>query len=290
MIGIRRTADDNFDGIWTIRSCMRMTTMKYLFIRLLLLFGLSGITSCSDPTNSHLPVPQDIPVYTYRVVNTYPHDTAAFTQGLAIEDTILYEGTGLNGRSSLRRVALHNGAIERIHQLSPILFGEGITVYNNRIYQLTWTSKMGFVYDKDTFQEIRSFTYPTEGWGLTHDGDRFIMSDGTSILYFRDMVTFEEIKSLSVRANGEAVSKLNELEYVKGEVYANVWQTDRIARINPDNGQVVGWIDLQGLLTPEQKAAGADVLNGIAYDPVQDRLFITGKLWPSVYEIELVEK
>ena len=256
----------------------------------LLITTAISVFSCTDPTNSEPTAPQEIPVYTYRIVNTYPHDPEAFTQGLVVEDSVFYEGTGLRGKSTLRRVDLDTGDVQRIHNLSPILFGEGITIYNNRIYQLTWTSHIGFVYDKDTFQQLRSFSYPTEGWGLTHDGARFIMSDGTSFLYFRDGVTFDEIGRIPVTADGKPVDRLNELEYVNGEVYANVWGTNRIARINPQNGQVVGWIDLTGLLDPEDVTGRVDVLNGIAYDPQQDRLFVTGKWWPFVFEIELVEK
>jgi len=256
----------------------------------LLIFAAVTVFSCTDPTNSEPTPAQETPVYTYNIVGTYPHDTEAFTQGLVIEDSVFYEGTGQLGKSTLRRVDIATGAVQRLHNLSPILFGEGITIYNNRIYQLTWQAHMGFVYDKDTFQQLRSFSYPTEGWGLTHDGTRFIMSDGTSFLYFRDGVTFDEIDRIPVIADGEPVDRLNELEYVNGEVYANVWGTDRIARINPQNGLVVGWIDLAGLLDPEDVSGPIDVLNGIAYDPQQDRLFVTGKWGPRVFEIELVEK
>ena len=256
-----------------------------------LITGALSVYSCTDPTNSGMPVQTGpTPVYTYQIVNTYPHDPDAFIQGLVVEDSVFYEGTGLNGRSSLRRVRLTSGQVEKIIPLSASVFGEGITVYNNKIIQLTWQSNIGFVYDKETFEEIRTVAYPTEGWGITYDGSRFIMSDGSSQLFFRDPVTFEELGRVSVTDEGQPVSQLNELEYIKGEVYANVWQTDRIARINPTTGKVIAWIDLTGILTNEDRQTTVDVLNGIAYDAQKDRLFVTGKLWPKIFEIKLVPK
>lgn len=228
----------------------------------------------------------DVPVCTYRVINTYPHDPTAFTQGLAFEDGFLYEGTGLCGYSSLRKVELKTGNIVKICELQPEYFGEGITIYEDFIIQLTYQNFVGFVYDKYSFKLIRKFTYSTEGWGITHDGNHIIMSDGTSTLYFLDPGTFEEISRITVHDSNGPVEKLNELEYVQGEIYANVWRTDRIARIDPDTGQIIGWIDLRGLLTPDQREK-AEVLNGIAYDQENDRLFVTGKWWPYLFEIEL---
>jgi glutamine cyclotransferase len=229
-----------------------------------------------------------VPVYTCRVVNTYPHDRDAFTQGLVYEDGILYEGTGLRGRSTLRKVELETGDVSQIHKLPPQFFGEGITIYGNRIIQLTWQSNVGLVYDKYSFRLLQKFNYPTEGWGITHDGKRLIMSDGTSILRFLDPETFEEIGRIDVREKGGTVAGLNELEYVQGEVYANVWPTDRIARIAPETGQVVGWIQVKGLLRAEDRFTGVQVLNGIAYDPKNNRLFVTGKFWPRLFEVELI--
>ncbi len=225
--------------------------------------------------------------YTYKVVNTYPHDRDAFTQGLAFENGVLYEGTGLRGHSTLRRVELETGDILQIRELPAQFFGEGVTIYGNKIIQLTWQSNVGFVYDKESFELLQEFNYPTEGWGITHDGKRLIMSDGTATLHFLDPETFEEIGGIEVLDRGSPVTRLNELEYVQGEIYANVWQTDLIARIAPLTGQVTAWIDLKGLLGPEDRSEPVDVLNGIAYDAENDRLFVTGKLWPKLFEIEL---
>ena len=240
-------------------------------------------------TNSTLPaLSYPAPVIGYRIVNTYPHDPRAFTQGLVFADGILYEGTGLRGQSSLRKVDLETGNILRVRQLAAHFFGEGITIYGNRVIQLTWRAKVGFVYDIHTFQLLDTFNYPTEGWGITHDGKSLIMSDGTSTLYFLDPQTFQEVHRLEVHTRDGPVSRLNELEYVQGEIYANVWKTDRIAKISPETGEVVGWIDLEGLLRPTDRNRRIDVLNGIAYDVKNDRLFVTGKLWPKLFEIELI--
>jgi len=207
---------------------------------------------------------------------------------LVFEDGVLYEGTGLNGRSTLRRVKLETGEVLQIHELPAQFFGEGVTVYGNDIIQLTWQSHVGFVYDRDSFELLQEFNYSTQGWGITHDGERLIMSDGTATLYFLDPETFEEIGRVGVYDNDGSVNRLNELEYVQGEIYANVWQTNCIARIDPQTGQVVGWIELKGLLTPEDRGEPVDVLNGIAYDAENARLFVTGKLWPKLFEIELI--
>jgi glutamine cyclotransferase len=230
--------------------------------------------------------PPPAPTYGYQVVRSYPHDRSAFTQGLFYRDGVLYEGTGLNGRSGIRKVRLETGEVLKVQPLSAQYFGEGITEWKGRIVQLTWQAQIGFVYDLNTFEQQRTFTYQGEGWGLTHDTTRIIMSDGSADLRFWDPVTLKETGRLTVRDQNGPVKELNELEYVKGEIYANVWQTDRIARISPKDGHVVGWIDLHGLLTPTERA-GTDVLNGIAYDAAGDRLFVTGKLWPRLFEIKL---
>jgi len=230
----------------------------------------------------------EIPVYSYQVIRTYPHDPLAFTQGLVFADGELYESTGLRGESTLRRVDLQTGKPLQVHELSALHFGEGIAVYGDRIVQLTWTSNIGFVYDRQSFKLLRTFHYPNEGWGITHDGKRLIMSDGSSTLYLWDPDTFEEVGRIEVRAGGRPVPSLNELEYIKGEIYANIWQSDVIARISPQTGEVVAWVDLTGILSAQDRWPGVDVLNGIAYDSENERLFVTGKRWPKLFQIELV--
>jgi glutamine cyclotransferase len=270
--------------------------MKRLFVfscRTFLVF--CGVVLINFQSGSHA-ASQDgrdrsnIPVHTYRIVNTYPHDRKAFTQGLAFDDGYLYEGTGLCGQSSLRKVALKTGRILRIHFLKPRFFGEGITVSGDRIIQLTYSSRVGFVYDKNTFRLVKEFSYPSEGWGITHDGKRLIMSDGTPKLRFLDPDTFKEIGAVAVHDHRGEISGLNELEFVKGEIFANIWQEDRLAIIDPETGRIKGWVDLRGLLKPQDIAGDMDVLNGIAYDAVKNRLFVTGKLWPKLFEIELIKK
>ncbi len=226
------------------------------------------------------------PFYLARVVNTYPHDPSAFTEGLVFQDGFLYEGTGLYGRSALRRVA--TGQVLQSHALPSQYFGEGITIYGDRIIQLTWMNQVGFVYDKNSFAQQQTFSYGTQGWGITHDGTRLIVSDGTSTLYFWDPDTLAELGQLAVYDDRGPVTRLNELEYIQGKIYANVWLTDRIAIIDPQTGQVTAWINLVGLLDPEDGSQSADVLNGIAYDFDGDRLFVTGKYWPKLFQIELV--
>ncbi|MDY6835584.1 MAG: glutaminyl-peptide cyclotransferase [Chloroflexota bacterium] len=251
-----------------------------------LLFGICLIIGCGEDTST-----AELPIYfSYRVVEVYPHDHESFTQGLVFEDGMLYEGTGRRGKSSLRRVELETGNTLQTRRLSPEFFGEGIAIIEDRIIQLTWKSNVGFVYSKEDFELLRQFHYPWEGWGLTYDGEYLIMSDGTEILHFLDPLTFEEVRSIEVLDGVNCVSMLNELEYVDGEVYANVWNTDLIARISSETGQVLGWIDLQGLLTEQDRSLPVDVLNGIAYDAEMDRLFVTGKLWPKLFQIELVQQ
>ncbi len=224
------------------------------------------------------------PVAGYRVVATYPHDPDAFTQGLVF-DGDLYEGTGLEGRSTLRRVDLATGEVLQSRDLSPEHFGEGVAVVGDRIYQLTLETGTCFVYDRETFAVLETYAYPGAGWGLASDGKRLVMSDGSDRLVFRDPATFAALGHVDVRDGGVEVSNLNELEVVGGEIWANVWLTDRIARIDPASGRVTGWIDLAGLLSAAE-AGTADVLNGIAHDPATGRVFVTGKLWPALFEIE----
>jgi glutaminyl-peptide cyclotransferase len=233
------------------------------------------------------PVGSKAPVWSYRVVHAYPHDRRAFTQGLGFQDGVLYEGTGLNGASTLRRVDLATGRVLQQVALPPEHFGEGITLWQSSLLQLTWQSHLGFVYDRATFKPVRTFRYEGEGWGLTHDTANIIMSDGSASLRFLDPATFAERRRLLVTDAGVPIKDLNELEYVDGEIYANVWQTDFVARISPSNGRVLGWIPLRDLLSPAERSS-ADVLNGIAYDSAARRLFVTGKLWPKLFEIRVV--
>jgi len=226
--------------------------------------------------------------HTYRVIQTYPHDPSSFTQGLVFHQGALYEGTGLVGESTLRKVGLETGTVLQRLSLPPEQFGEGIAIQGERIFQLTLSSGTGYVYDLSSFRQLTTFSYPGEGWGLTHDGLQLILSDGTSTLRFLDPESLAEIGQLPVTDRGQPVAGLNELEFVSGEVFANIWPTDRVARISLETGQVVGWIDLAGLLPAESRAPGVDVLNGIAYDADRGRLFVTGKRWPSLFEIELV--
>ncbi len=256
------------------------------FLRTLLAITLAAIGGDSVYSCSNSPDTE--PVFTYRVVNTFPHDRSSFTQGLVYDTGFLYEGTGIKGKSALQRVDLATGEILQTRPLEDRFFGEGITIFEDKVVQLTWVSKVGFVYDRESFDPVGEFEYPTQGWGITHDGKQLIMSDGTATLYFLDPVTFGGIGQIEVRDRDGPVNRLNELEYVRGEVFANVWETDRIARIAPRTGRVVGWIDLEGLLTEEDRRETVDVLNGIAYDSEGDRLFVTGKLWPKLFEIKLV--
>jgi glutamine cyclotransferase len=227
------------------------------------------------------------PTQGYSLVRTYPHDPDAYCQGLVYQDGFLYEGTGKRGESTLRKVELETGKVVQQHKLDERLFGEGITIWNDQIIQLTWTSRQAIVYDLATFREKRRFSYQGEGWGLTHNGHSLIMSDGTATLRFLDPRTFEVQRLLVVRDGSRRVDKLNELEYVEGEIYANVWYDDRIARISPRTGQVIGWLDLSGIYPQSQRPNEDAVLNGIAYDQKQHRLFVTGKDWPHLYEIRL---
>lgn len=229
------------------------------------------------------------PEYGYRVMRVYPHDPGAFTQGLEFRAGFLYESTGLEGRSSVRKVKLETGEVLQKIDIDPRIFGEGITVINQQIIELTWKNQFGFVYDQNSFRRLRTFAYRGEGWGLANDGSRIFMSDGTSQIRVWDPVTLQEKNRLSVHDGARAIDQLNELEWVRGEIYANVWQSDRIARISPADGKVLGWIDLAGILPPAERQ-GTDVLNGIAYDSFGDRLFVTGKLWPKLFEIKLAPK
>jgi glutaminyl-peptide cyclotransferase len=235
-----------------------------------------------------IPCAAALPVYGYEVVHAFPHDRGAFTEGLFYRDGFLYESTGLEGRSSVRKVKLETGEVVQSTQLSPALFGEGIVDWGNELIGLTWRNHVGFVADFTSFALLRQFSYEGEGWALTHNDAEIFMSDGTAALRVLDPATLAEKRRISVTAEGQPVDQLNELEWVKGEIFANIWQSDRIARIDPKTGHVIGWIDLTGLLASQGAITGhPDVLNGIAYDSVRQRLFVTGKLWPWLFEIRL---
>lgn len=227
-----------------------------------------------------------VPVRQAEVVAVYPHDADAFTQGLVIDKGMLFEGTGQLGASSLRRVDLDSGEILQRKNLGTRYFGEGITILNKRIYQLTWQTHLGFVYDQDSFEQLQTFFIPGEGWGLTDDGEALILSDGTATIYFIDPLTFKEIRRINVTEAGMPLDRLNELEYINGEIWANVWYTNFIVRIDPQTGVVNSKLDLTEL---NQQQSRDDVLNGIAWDEQAQRLFVTGKLWSQLYEIKVKE-
>jgi len=260
--------------------------------RLAFAFLLAALAQSLIGQTSHRIPAKRPPDYTFKIVRTFPHDPTAFTQGLAYRDGFLYEGTGLKGRSSLRKVRLETEEVVQRVDLAPEFFGEGITLLRNEVIQLTWQSQTGFVYNLSDFHLLRQFSYPGEGWGLATNGksDEIFMSDGTSEIRVLDSGTLAEKRRFTVRDGDTPIDRLNELEFVEGELFANVWQTDRIARISPQTGEVVGWIDLKGLLSPIYRLESGAVLNGIAYDANRKRLFITGKLWPSIFEIRLVPK
>jgi len=263
----------------------RSTAILVIFFVTIAVFSVSFLlfnNTTNEPTES-----QESFYYTYQIVNSYSHDESAFTQGLVIENGNLYEGTGLYGQSTLRRIDLKTGNVTQIHSLSADLFGEGITVFENKIIQLTWQNNIGFVYDKNSFEILEQFEYPTEGWGITHNGSSLIMSDGTSTLYFLDPENFQTVKQIDVYNNDGLVDTLNELEYINGSIYANIWKENIIIIVNPQTGNVTGQIDLTGLKDLVNQST-SDVLNGIAYDQIENRLFVTGKLWSKLFEIKLV--
>lgn len=253
-----------------------------------------AFSGCSDAEHGASASTDDLaaatpktPGSTFEVVAEYPHDTAAFTQGLLWHDGRLFESTGTVGQSSIREVTLASGKVVRQQRLDEPHFGEGIVILGRTLYQLTWQSGKVFTYDWATFRRTGEFRYDGEGWGLTTDGTSIIMSNGSNVLIYRDPQTFAATKALEVKDRGNLVAQLNELEWVKGEIWANVWQKDSIARIDPATGEVTGWIDLTGILPPLDRTGKEDVLNGIAYDAATDRIHVTGKLWPKLYEIRL---
>lgn len=227
--------------------------------------------------------------YGYKVVNTYPHDRSAFTQGLFYDKGFLYEGTGQETGSTLREVELESGKVIRQLNLSPELFGEGITLFDDRIFQVTWQSRVGFVYEKSTFRQINRVYYQSEGWGLTTMDQNLVMSDGTNVLYIIEPGMFTVLSRLEVYDNEKMVDQLNELEYINGEIWANIWNSDLVARIDPSTGKLLGYIDLKGILNDSQTDTRVNVLNGIAYDSEGGRIFVTGKNWPKLFEIKITE-
>lgn len=273
-----------------------MLNSKTLFSIAMLLVSAAcnsgnAVTSKAETQQpAQMTAPARVPTYSYEVINAYPHDTTAFTQGLVFHQGSLYESTGLNGSSSLRRVELETGKVLKRIDVPAQFFAEGLALYDGRLYQLTWQTQRGFVYELDSFNMLRDFSYTGEGWGLTHDARSLIMSDGTSQIRFLNPDTFEVQRVITVQDNGRDINQLNELEYINGEIYANIWLTDRIARIDPQSGRVTAWINLSGLLSPEDRVGPGAVLNGIAHDEASDRLFVTGKLWPKLFEIKLKQR
>ncbi|HLZ41677.1 MAG TPA: glutaminyl-peptide cyclotransferase [Candidatus Sulfotelmatobacter sp.] len=264
--------------------------MKGIFSQFSVIFFLTTchaflVAQASPRVSANAP-----PEYTFVLVHVFPHDTGAYTQGFAYHDGFLYEGTGRNGSSSLRKVRLETGEVVQKVDLGHEFFGEGITLVKDKVLQLTWKSGTGFVYDLNSFRLLRKFSYAGEGWGLATSGREVFMSDGTSEIRVLDNETLEEKSRLKIHDGLTPVDQLNELEFVEGQIFANVWHSNRIARISPQTGEVVGWIDLTGILSPVYRLDSEAVLNGIAYDPIKKRLFVTGKLWPSVYEIRLAPK
>lgn len=251
------------------------------FRRLFLLSPLLGFMVCAWAGTNQ------IPVYGYRVVETFPHDPSAYTQGLLFHEGYLYESTGRRGRSELRKVELKSGAVVHSSKLPDNIFGEGLALLDERLYQLSWQAGEARVYSLDDFEELHRFSYLGEGWGLTAMEGLLVMSNGSSRLLFIDPKTFKTVRTLQVQSKGAPVSRLNELEYIEGEIWANVWRSDKIARIDPVTGEVTGWIDLSGLLSETSLMYRVDVLNGIAYDKMEQRIFVTGKLWPKLFQIEL---
>lgn len=270
-----------------------MLNSKILFSITLIMAFASGhggdvaISKAASPKPTQMITPDRVPTYSYEVIHAYPHDSEAFTQGLVFYQGGLYESTGLNGSSSIRQVEIETGKVLKKVNVDDAYFAEGLALLNGRLYQLTWQTQKGFVYDLNLSRVPPDFSYTGEGWGLTHDSHSLIMSDGTSHIRFLNPDTFEVKRTITVRDNERDITQINELEYIKGEIYANIWLTDRIARIDPQSGNVNSWINLTGLTPPEVQPNSGAVLNGIAYDEVSDRLFVTGKLWPKLFEIKV---
>ena len=284
---------DSKSGLRSTIDFMRSANGNSPWIRLLIAleftFSLTGCRKSSDSGEASIPpsLSETVSHYTYEVINAWPHDSHAFTQGLLFHEGSLLESTGVKGESSLREVDLQTGRVKKRVRLPDRYFAEGLTVIDAKAYQLTWRNRKGFIYNADTFQRLGEFAYEGEGWGLTTDGNLLILSDGTNRIRFLNPVTFDVVRTIEVQNGGKAVDRLNELEFIHGEIFANIWQTDRIVRIDPANGSVRGMIDLGGLLALWHRRPNTDVLNGIAYDRKSDRLFVTGKNWPKLFEVRL---
>lgn len=272
--------------IWVRREFLILAPGLALAFCLCALAGGDGREHASALETSAQSAEKPVPVLGVKVLKTYPHDPHAFTQGLEYFDGFLYESTGETGQSSVRKVDLESGKVLQKTELRPEYFGEGLTIFHGKIYQLTWLSKIGFVYDLRSFRKLREFHYFGEGWGLAHDGSQLILSDGTNTLRYLDSETAEVVSTLEVYAGKQAVTNLNELEYIGNEIYANVWHSNRIAQIDPASGQVRAWIDCSAIAAQEEKEPEG-VLNGIAFDPARHRLFITGKDWAHLFEIHV---
>jgi glutamine cyclotransferase len=271
---------------------IRMKMRKSVFLSVAIFLAIASFASVPSAADNVANQTQSsqTPVYGYKIINVYHHDKTAFTEGLVYDGKTLYESTGLYDNSTLRQVDLTTGRILKLYRLPDEFFGEGLTLWADQLIQLTWQSRIGFVYNKKSFNQTRSFSYPREGWGITSDGQRLIMSDGSDTLYFLNPDTFADTGSIRVMENGNPVNQLNELEYIKGKVYANIYLTSRIAIISPSTGEVTGWIDLQGLVDRENGLGDVDILNGIAYEADRDLLIVTGQFWPELFEIKIQSK
>ncbi len=272
--------------------------MNKLFsaLTILMLLGLSACdnpsisasTGCGETAATVTSNEDSAAVYSFCIVNTYDHDSNAFTQGLVYYEGVFYEGTGRYGFSNIRKVEIDTGDVLQSRDIADQYFGEGITLWNDQLLQLTWQAQKGFIYDRETFEPQGEFSYPTEGWGITHDGSKLMMSDGSNAIFYLNPDTFEITSGVEVVDKGQQINRLNELEYINGEIWANVWLTNNIVRIDPVSGDVIGWLDLTGLKPTADLNNRDAVLNGIAYDEENDRLFVTGKWWSKLFEIQLV--
>jgi glutamine cyclotransferase len=274
----------------SLLSARRHIPLRRISSVVILFLSLTTLDCQTNPSANHRAGNDPVANYGYEVVHVWPHDAEAFTQGLVFHDGKLLESTGEVGHSSLRRVEMETGKVVQRVDVPATYFAEGITLLKGKIYQLTWEHQLCFVYDAWTFESIGKFNYQGEGWGLSNDGQSLILSDGSNHIRFLDPDNFQVRKTIAVVDANTSVTEINELEYVHGEIYANIWHANRIARIDPQTGRVVGWINLAGLLSPGEVQDEEAVLNGIAYDETSDRLFVTGKLWPKLFEIRLIKK